>query len=130
MPASHSWKLASDGAQRPVPPARSASSRSRAVKLAGSAPDNPAFLAKPRALRLERLPSSGGIGPVSALPKSHSVASLNREIYVMNADGSGVTRLTNASGWDLSGRWSPDGTRILFLSDRVGNDEIYVIRLH
>jgi TolB protein len=32
----------------------------------------------------------------------------------MNADGSGVTRLTQGSGGDASPRWSPDGSRIAF----------------
>ena len=30
----------------------------------------------------------------------------NYEIYVMNADGSGQTRLTNNSAWDLHPAWS------------------------
>ena len=42
------------------------------------------------------------------------------EIYVMNADGSGQTRLTNNSAWDTAPVWSPDGTKILFTSLRDG----------
>ncbi len=40
-------------------------------------------------------------------------------IYVMNADGSGKTRLTDSSerGWDWFPRWSPDGKWILFASN-------------
>ncbi|TRO54609.1 translocation protein TolB, partial [Candidatus Bathyarchaeota archaeon] len=33
----------------------------------------------------------------------------NFEIYVMNADGSNVTRLTNNSDYDTVPWWSPDG---------------------
>jgi len=51
----------------------------------------------------------------------------NKEIYVMNADGSGVTRLTNNPASDVDPAWSPDGTRIAFASDRDGNFEIYVM---
>jgi len=51
----------------------------------------------------------------------------NEEIYVMNSDGSGVTRLTNNLAWDRWPAWSPDGARIAFDSDRDGNYEIYVI---
>ena len=40
------------------------------------------------------------------------------EIYVMNADGSGQTRLTNNPAWDTAPSWSPDGTKILFTSLR------------
>lgn len=40
------------------------------------------------------------------------------EIYVMNADGSSPTRLTNNPAMDYSPVWSPDGTKILFTSLR------------
>ena len=51
----------------------------------------------------------------------------NVEIYVMNTDGSGQTRLTNNSARDSDPAWSPDRTKIVFRSDRDGNDEIYVM---
>jgi hypothetical protein len=51
----------------------------------------------------------------------------NNEIYVMNADGSGQTRLTNQPELDGQPRWSPDGSRIAFLSLRDGNSEIYLM---
>ena len=49
------------------------------------------------------------------------------EIYVMNADGSGKRRLTRHEAFDCCPVWSPDGTKILFTSDRDGNGEIYVM---
>ena len=51
----------------------------------------------------------------------------NDEVYVMNADGSSVVRLTNQSGLDLQPAWSPDGTRLAILSERSGNSEIWII---
>jgi plastocyanin len=42
------------------------------------------------------------------------------EIYAMNADGSGQTRLTTSTGSWLPA-WSPDGTTIAFTSARAGN---------
>ncbi len=48
-------------------------------------------------------------------------------IYVMNADGSGQTRLTYNSALDLDPRWSSDGRRIAFASTRDGNYETYVM---
>ena len=47
------------------------------------------------------------------------------EIYVMNNDGSGQTRLTNNQFSDIAPAWSSDGQQLLFLTDRDGNAEIY-----
>lgn len=52
----------------------------------------------------------------------------DRELYVMNADGSAVTRLTNSAGMDDFPAWSPDGKKIAFVSDRDGlGGAIYVM---
>ena len=51
----------------------------------------------------------------------------NNEVYLMDADGSNQTRLTNDLGNDLYPAWSPDGGKMVFLSGRDGNDEIYVM---
>jgi TolB protein len=45
----------------------------------------------------------------------------------MNADGSGRTQLTRNEVRDENPDWSPDGKRIAFYSERVGNAEIYVM---
>ncbi|HZH30094.1 MAG TPA: protein kinase [Pyrinomonadaceae bacterium] len=49
------------------------------------------------------------------------------EIYVMNADGSGVRRLTFNSTEDDCPAWSNDGTKIAFQSRRDGQMEVYVM---
>ena len=52
----------------------------------------------------------------------------NHEIYAMNADGTGQTRLTNNKiSFDGNPSWSPDGSKIVFQSDRDGNGEIYAM---
>ena len=45
----------------------------------------------------------------------------------MNADGSGVTRLTNNTSSDAYPVFSPDGQKIAFTSTRDGNSEIYLM---
>jgi Tol biopolymer transport system component len=54
---------------------------------------------------------------------------LNQQIYLMNSDGSNQRRLTSGDGdvqnWEPA--WSPDGSRIAFVSNRDGNAEIYVM---
>ena len=41
---------------------------------------------------------------------------VGREIYVMNADGSGIVRLTDNTWWDDSPSWSPDGSQCVYQS--------------
>ncbi len=50
----------------------------------------------------------------------------NREIYVMNGDGSQPIRLTSHNADEIEPAWSPDGWQIAFASDREGNYEIYL----
>ncbi len=49
------------------------------------------------------------------------------ELYVMNADGTGQTRLTFNLFFDGNPTWSPDSQRIAFQSRGDGDHEIYVI---
>ena len=53
--------------------------------------------------------------------------SLGPEIFVMNADGTQVRQLTDNDAWEAFPTWSPDGTRIAFVSGRDGDDEIFVM---
>ena len=57
----------------------------------------------------------------------------NNEIYVMNADGSGVKRLTKTPADDWSPCWSPDGRKIAFTSNRdakiKGVHNIYIMNV-
>ena len=47
----------------------------------------------------------------------------------MDSDGSNLRNLTNDPARDFSPSWSPDGRHIAFVSDRDGNEEIYVMEL-
>jgi Tol biopolymer transport system component len=65
-------------------------------------------------------------------PTSDGIAnstSCGFEIYVVSADGTGTpVRITDGSG-GTDPSWSPDGTRIAYVSDRDGDFDIYSITL-
>src|SRR5208282_20794 len=47
-------------------------------------------------------------------------------LWIINFDGSEHRPLTTGTYSDTSPRWSPDGTRIAFVSDRDGKSQLYV----
>ena len=52
------------------------------------------------------------------------------DIYLANADGSGVRRITNAPGYDAEATWCHKGGKILFTSVRDGDLELYEMDEH
>jgi Tol biopolymer transport system component len=53
--------------------------------------------------------------------------STNPDIWTINIDGTGLTRLTIAAGQDQFPAWSPDGSRIVFESTRTGVRQVWVM---
>lgn len=72
-------------------------------------------------------PLNDDVAPVSAGIAFFSDRDGDDEIYVMNADGSGVQQLTDNDYNDIYPVWSPDGTSIGFTSNRDNDLEVYDI---
>jgi Tol biopolymer transport system component len=51
----------------------------------------------------------------------------NWDVFVMDADGTHVRRLTRNLAQDYPGAWSPDGTQLAFFSRRDGDGDVYVM---
>jgi len=49
----------------------------------------------------------------------------NSQIYIVNADGSGLRRLSRSFGIDTEPTFTPDGKEIFFTSDRGGSAQVY-----
>ncbi|MFC1505739.1 hypothetical protein ACFLQ6_01570 [Thermoproteota archaeon] len=67
----------------------------------------------------------GGNGKI--LFEDVPVGGVYSEIYVMNPDGSGITRLTSNSVGDSDPCWSPDGSKILYSSGDASSSAIWVM---
>ena len=49
------------------------------------------------------------------------------DIYTMPIEGGEANALTHSIAWDMQPRFSPDGKRIAFTSDRGGGDNVWVM---
>jgi Tol biopolymer transport system component len=66
-------------------------------------------------------PAPGGSAP----PKQVLAFTRGGDVFTIASDGTGARRLIRAA---YSPSWSPDGKEIAFVSDRSGDEEIYVAR--
>ena len=81
----------------------------------------------------EILRNLNGVGRPALSPDGKWLAFNSTEqeenLFVMNADGSGMRQLTNGH-LNRGARWSSDGKRIAFFSERSGNWEIWIIDIN
>ena len=65
------------------------------------------------------------------IPYEHSIGEMNGfyDIFIMDADGSDIQRLTTNPFNDRNPFWSPDGEKIVFTSDRNGISNLYYFDL-
>jgi Tol biopolymer transport system component len=87
-----------------------------------SARAQPALQRAPAATSPRRANSSG---PRIAFGSKRG--GVNPDIYLMDLDGSNQVQLTTSLAYDDEPKWSPDGSRIAFISARDGNFEIYTM---
>ena len=82
------------------------------------------------AARPARVPASGQIEDFELSPKGERALFVARgDVFTAPIENGPTRNLTRSSdAHDKWARWSPDGSRIAFVSDRDGEDEIYVVR--
>lgn len=61
------------------------------------------------------------------LPATQPAAARPRQLWAMRKDGSGLVQLTRTHGYNGGPFFSPDGKRLVYRSDRVGNDLLQVL---
>jgi TolB protein len=50
------------------------------------------------------------------------------DIFIINADGTGSSRLTSDPAYEVGPQWSPNGTRILYYSDKGHTNNAWVMK--
>jgi Tol biopolymer transport system component len=56
----------------------------------------------------------------------HETEENTLDIHIVPAFGGASVNVTNDPAWSPMGSWSPDGSRFLYVSNRTGNDDIYL----
>ena len=83
-----------------------------------------------RAIGIDLFPDANPVtGQIAYTTFRHAEGNADHsyEIASANFDGSGYRRLTDSKGVDLKPSWSPDGSQIAFVSNRIGDYNTYVI---
>jgi serine/threonine protein kinase/Tol biopolymer transport system component len=57
----------------------------------------------------------------------NSIGDRQEDLFIVRRDGTGMRQLINDSFKDRAPRWSPDGKRIIFFTDRTGRYELWQI---
>ncbi len=60
----------------------------------------------------------GGLPPILDADSRLIIPLFDVEVFVVNADGSGLANVTNSPAWDGYPSWSPDSQRLAFETDR------------
>jgi gamma-glutamyltranspeptidase len=63
-------------------------------------------------------------------PDGRLALSVNGHLLLQRTRGGPLTPITNGSGWDRDPAWTPDGSAIVFASDRGGNYDLWKVMVN
>ena len=74
--------------------------------------------------------TEGSLISVDVSPDGKKIAfDLLGHIYIMSVNGGKAEAITNGTSWNMFPRYSPDGNKIMFTSDRSGSDDLWLYNL-
>jgi len=101
------------------------------IALADDAKDEKWDINAPRGASIQQVPIATDEGTwmdVDVSPDGQTIAfTMLGDIYTMPIAGGTPKRIAQGMAWEVHPRFSPDGTRIAFTSDRGGGDNIWVM---
>ncbi len=71
-------------------------------------------------------PDSKWISFTASVPNLEDNKS-NSDIWIVSRDGSQIKKLTNSPGADFKAKWLKSGSALVFISDRLGSDALFLI---
>ena len=75
-------------------------------------------------------PTGGRIVFSGQVNSAMDTAAANEDLFIIDADGTNLDRLTDTEENERSPKWSPTENQVAFLSDKEGNWDIYIIDLN
>ena len=70
-------------------------------------------------------PSIAAVHDITFARDGRLAASIDGDLWMRDATGQTWTQLTRGAMWDRQPTWTPDGTALVFVSDREGQDDLY-----
>lgn len=118
-------------AQESDPPADGTSTSENGAEGSDEKADDKWDVNAPKGATIKQVPidvDEGSWMDVDVSPDGSRIAfSLLGDIYIMPISGGNPTRIAEGLAWEVQPRFSPDGKRIAFTSDRAGGDNIWLM---